>query len=297
VKGTADCNICDGGKYQSLEGQSFCDVCVFGKFKTFPSIDDCSACEPGRFTSNVTSPYVCVECNPGYSQPQSGQSVCEGCEAGKFMNISGSDSQECYDCPIGTIAEWASNECASCSSKFEYQQLAGQALCIPCPEYSVASENKSSCVCKAGFYAVDDCLFGDLCLMYPGEYEIYGNCFEQMLVDCVAGSEMLCVPCPLGANCSSDGTTANSVQPEAGFFVGPDSTGVEFFACLNDQCLGGGRCAEHYTGFACTECDGDGLVLNTDYSCSQCLSKALTVFCILCAITAYILYIIYSVES
>ncbi len=72
---------------------------------------------------------------------------------------------------------------------------------------------------------------------------------------------------------------------------------MEFFACLNDQCLGGGRCAEHYTGFACTECDGDGLVLNTDYSCSQCLSKALTVFCILCAIAAYILYIIYSVES
>ena len=85
---------------------------------------------------------------------------------------------------------------------------------------------------------------------------------------------IVCAKCPVGADCSLEGTNISSVQAADGYFKGLDDTGTYFSLCLNEACLRGGNCSDGYTGTLCTECDNTQsevqVVLSKGFACTEC---------------------------
>ena len=138
---------------------------------------------------------------------------------------------DCFQCPTDT-----------------YSSLFGRtsrADCFACPDDSTTNgrdgnANKSSCICKSGFYQDN-------------------------------GSDS-CLPCPLpGSNCSKAGSTLSTLRAAPGYFRSSNSS-LEFIKCLvPSDCPGGlvhEQCRSGHTGMLCAVCEKN--FVRRDGVCSTC---------------------------
>jgi hypothetical protein len=192
----------------------------------------------------------------------------------------------CIDCTAGRFRA-SGDTCVECQSSVDFQMFEGEDHCDACPVNSKFSLGHTSCECKAGFFKLDSAYVEQFSELDPTGYENYLNGVGVNPITGVNVNDLLgfwCVPCPEGSNCrtsGADGTefcavpdaTKICLAPAHGYFVdattGPMS-GLAFFQCLNDACLGSGECVDGYIGSMCTICNGEGLVL-VDFECQYCL--------------------------
>lgn len=110
----------------------------------------------------------------------------------------------------------------------------------PCPSNAQAmSATSSECVCRIGFAAV---------MTQPPAF--------------------ICVPCPSGSSCFSEGLWLHDLTPQSGYFS--DSVG-RFFQCSQPElCLGEGNCSAGRTAIDCSKC-ADGYTESFDnLTCEPC---------------------------
>ena len=270
VQGQVSCSPCSAGSYADMNGTA-CRACLPGTYSSAGA--QCLQCLPGTYSASYGS-LMCLDCNMGYTQPQAGMSGCEICHAGTYMDKAGSSASDCDICMAGTMSRSGAQSCVFCQSSIDFQPNPGQATCIRCVDWSVASINHTSCDCQRGYYAIP---FGDFSLfnkLDPQGYTRYWDDFVMAVPlpendpNEIVG--FWCVPCPTGADCNRVGTTIEEVTSAEGFFMGFDGTGTVFLPCLNGACLSEGDCDSPYTGPLCTECDGADLVLSEGFECRQC---------------------------
>ncbi len=115
-------------------------------------------------------------CGEGYFLAKLNDTSCSLCPIGtyspKLMSNQTFSVRSCTLCPAGTIADQPGNsECTPCQVN-QYQPSVGARHCFPCPQFSTAGLGASLCTCNAGFFRLN----------------------------------FTCVPCPLGADCTSSPT-------------------------------------------------------------------------------------------
>lgn len=298
-EGSFTCTQCLEGSYQQSTGQTECDVCPEGKFQDETGQMGCLNCTPGRFSGSA-GVSKCKICPFGTIQSRYGQPSCETCPAGRHMDTLGSSASECELCQPGFIANQGSMVCEECKSSVDFQPEMGQQTCVGCPVHSSAANYHSTCMCDAQYYAIP---YGDYLLfseMDPEGYDIYNSIFilgersessdDDVIFDANEYLKFWCVECPEGADCMQSGTVLENVSASEGFFLGLDGSGTTFIPCLNSACGIDGNCSHGYTGPSCTECDGEGLVLD-DFKCIQCPETWKTVFIMLGGVVAFTLFL------
>jgi hypothetical protein len=120
----------------------------------------------------------------------------------------------------------------------------------------VDGKNFKTCVCQRGYLAIPfyESDFLQFQSLDPAAYDVYLNAYVINLpLDGFNPSRDLgfwCVICPLGADCTAEGTNISTVMAISGYFEGIDGSGTTFLPCLNDACSGNGLCAQGYTGIA-----------------------------------------------
>ncbi len=151
--GSAECSVCDAGKYSSLTGASNSSMCL-----------DC----PMGFYSN-TGASTCQSCPTGTYASTVRTSVCTQCISGKYSSLM--NSSVCLDCPVGFYSNTGASTCQSCPGG-SYSNTTRSTTCTSCPFgwWSTLGSNSSSscfpvdcvapryvgvsgqCMCGAGFY-------------------------------------------------------------------------------------------------------------------------------------------------
>ena len=275
--------------------------CPAGTFQddTSPS---CIACEQGRYSS-AEGQFTCLPCDQGRFQDSVSATECSDCEQGRFQSASGMDN--CTSCSIGTVSGPGQTTCGECQSIFEFMPFENAASCLSCPSHATSAEHGTSCHCVSGYYAIP---FDEILLLLEVDsaaYEAYENVYIRQSpsewpndgFDPNAYLGFWCAECPIGANCSSIGSTLTNIAASEGYFLGLDGTGTHFFSCLNEaSCTAEGTCLTGYTGNGCSECD-DGKVRNDAFECRDCPSVAIMLLSICFMLILFLVYLAYKIRK
>lgn len=309
---STSCLACPKGFYQNSTAQPLCLPCIPGKYGSTNSITQCVDCD--RYThSNRTGQSSCTECPPGKSAPSRGQSTCIACVAGKYKSAS---SGPCENCPKGwsRAAAEAAHRCIHCHSG-RYQEIRGQALCLPCIPGTYRLNSTVCAQCPVGFFANTSRL--DSCYACPpGTYT--DKTQSTSCIACRAGRfgsgwalNHFCHGCPVGFFASSTRGTACSLCP-TGFYsklngstvcIPTPPGSVEEIECHPGHFCTGGTAAMQpcppgkYTGqrqtVRCLECiPGQYASLDGSLRCQQCPAgysspKSASVSCKGCNVGTY----------
>jgi hypothetical protein len=175
--GTMKCSSCP--KYHEMSGNSQCTQCQSGYYFTFPSDVNCMECPAGRYDDEQGQTEVCKKCAQGRSlitTGESSESDCKICVAGKYGPHDGATScvtcesaksqgeTTCEGCPPGKYVESMTGDnytcqnftytCQNCTlGMYNSQQNAD--TCIGCPEgYHADNERKNhKCdACTRGYF-------------------------------------------------------------------------------------------------------------------------------------------------
>jgi hypothetical protein len=243
--GALECSACQAGKYQGSAGA--CSDCPAGWAQPDQKATKCLQC------GSKTSPnFKSAKVIKGETTADTGSTSCSLCDVGKYGPLTGPGT--CVECPIGQYEdgkgglEDALRTCKSCpvdtySSKEGKSSIAD---CFACPEKTTTNRidgctKESACVCHISFYRDLD------------------------------SSELVCVACLAEqTNCSVANLTLSTVPAAAGWFR-PDVTSTEFFACRDEDCVGGTidqQCAPGHGGILCAVCD-DGFIRQNGV-CTSC---------------------------
>ena len=175
------CSACAVGKFEASYGASACQVCDVGKYQQFTNTTSCFGCSDGSFANSrgssqcTTCPvgYRCPNstqspklCRPGHAQNATGQTACNECGAGKYMDEAGGllckrchpgqfqslhQQTSCALCAVGmwTVAS-GSTECAYCGAGYSCTALDQEPM--PCgPGFFQARSNATMCdPCQPG---------------------------------------------------------------------------------------------------------------------------------------------------
>src|SRR5262249_54934593 len=149
----------------------------------------CDQCQQGRFSQQAGSK-ACNPCPAGLFQDQSGDSSCKACVPGTQMALA-----SCFSCVVctGCFAQQGSAECVQCAA-FRLATRAGSSGCSTCNPNSFSSDDRTRCLCFAGYFAFE--LTAD----------INGTTTSPVSLDDVEfvlgaqnQSSILCKKCPKGA--------------------------------------------------------------------------------------------------
>ena len=182
---------CNAG-YEKVDGDDYgCSECPYGEFKSSSESPQCEACPDKGYGSRTTtsctvcpsttynddSDTACKTCPEGTASDSEGlrsATECDECQAGKFST---GNQHECYDCKNedspNTAYDWSAPRSAKCSCEpgsgmydehaqvcercpehFYKRQLSDD-VCTECPANSVGVSNRQTCICNAGYEAVD----------------------------------------------------------------------------------------------------------------------------------------------
>jgi hypothetical protein len=227
------CGLCKPGK--SYTG-SDCEDCAEGKYTADMTQSMRASCElcPAGFFQDSTSRTGCIECLPGFFQPDGAGKKCENCPAGYHQD--GFQSKSCKHCIQGRVQRIAaqpycvecepghyedspandstvnSKACKSCSPGYATHQY-GRAQCDTCEKgkYQDASRQLTCKNCRRGRYGKDDALTTD-CTTCPAGYVQPSNgsdvcvaCFKEAYSGTVATIPQKCLS---GSTCLWSGNTA-----------------------------------------------------------------------------------------
>ena len=240
------CEPCSRGRYRA-SGQTSCNPCPVGKYGLiggYTSEDDCHDCPAGTYgilsshsqnhSSKEESCMVCPTGKISYSGSSS-KSECFDCMLGK-TSLAGEEN--CQACRAGTYTKVPGASCESCPAG-KMNRLNGSVVCEPCPENSVATMARTSCVCEKGFYGRPD----------------QGGC----------------KPCPPGAQCLDKNLHVTQLLSNIGYWR-HSSVSVEFHPCKEFHACSGGRwnqsCREGHHGPMCNICNRE--YAKSDGLCAAC---------------------------
>ena len=251
-----------------------------------PSNHMCTICPAGTFKA-LQNLKACILCPVGTNAVQSGNTVCQQCEKGKYTSTRGV-SIPCSPCPSGKFSDsLGTSQCTDCPVH-TYHPLTGatsQQTCQPCPSdlgSPAGSSLLSDCVCKYGFYENSE----SSCTQCE-----YGKYSDQLAAsECntcgsnkyASDNRTKCQPCPEYSFSESGGASINDCTCKAGYassttayceicgigkysFLTQDS-GVECHFCRNNSNSPAGsssvddcRCIPGWTrgggGVDCAACD------------------------------------------
>ena len=134
--------------------------CLLGKVsEAGAGMGDCKPCNPGFYSGY--SKTACSACAAGRFQPQSGQSMCEFCPAGKagvVLNATNETLGCSIHCRPGTYraasSYTAATTCVDCPSN-RYSDSFLSASCTFCPSTmyttSTRSTSLANCTCQPGY--------------------------------------------------------------------------------------------------------------------------------------------------
>ena len=100
------CYDCPTGWYQSEYGQPFCLPCEPGTTNPQSGQHICDICVSGRYLTAIKSNKTkCDECPKGQYQDEATKANCKGCEAGRWSSTLGLTSNQCTKCISGTYSK------------------------------------------------------------------------------------------------------------------------------------------------------------------------------------------------
>ena len=127
------CGVCDVNTY-SLEGAVSCSSCQNNSQSAEQSeLESACECNAGYYTSTGPS---CVACDPGSFKTAVENGACTKCDAGDFLDATGSITDLCEGCLANSYS------------------LAGAGTCTPChanAESDAGSVTASACTCAPGY--------------------------------------------------------------------------------------------------------------------------------------------------
>lgn len=281
--GLTNCSACPPGYSAPLPKSASCSICPIGTFSDSLNSTNCLPCENGTFQSNVGAT-KCDVCSPGRYAGVGPVSTCVDCPSGRFADLNQSSS--CKSCPAGTYQSYPaqshcnlcqigkysvgdSDVCSLCPDR-QATAVEGSAQCIPCPSSSIASENRTDCLCTIGYFA------------------------RASNID---PSGIICAKCPTGASCNVEGVKWESMETEVGYWRNGTESG-NFYSCQLLNFCGGGRnstCNGFRTGPICALCQSGYESFGT--SCQQCGNRSANIatFAVMCVIILVIAISMYYV--
>ena len=235
----------DAGRYVDVEGAIECKACAKNTYTDTIKQTTCKTCETGKFTfGNASS--ICADCPAGFAGTN-----CRSCPDGWFRGIEDSSSR-CVQCMQGrhTDGKIGSSNCQTCGlgqfgmhpgfctacSKGKYQDSRGQTKCKDCGKDRFGTKQGSvsndECVkCNTDFAAhtttggvvgadsMQACICrGSLSSESEGFYKAAESLYLQELNKTLISSRKICIECPLGAQCTHDGTTISTLTAKSGFW-------------------------------------------------------------------------------
>ena len=268
VLGSSACLVCVPGKYQNEEARAACNQCPVGYYSSLQDSEKwtkCVRCQKGAYQSELGKA-SCLSCVPGEYQDEEAKIACKQCPIGYYSSLQ--DSQKwttCARCPSGTEStNEGSSMCTSCDlGKFynamgdgicsscqsgHYQDARGKLSCVPCPADTYLTQSGSTALgacqkCSVnyaehtttnGITGVASPALGCVCagaqLDASDAVSQRGYYTNPDVNPDVNEENKLCLPCPMGADCQSDGTTLQSMSSKPGFWRS-HSTGVTFADC------------------------------------------------------------------
>ncbi|XP_063677750.1 sushi, von Willebrand factor type A, EGF and pentraxin domain-containing protein 1-like [Bolinopsis microptera] len=155
--GSAACGVCGDGTVPNSDF-SACVPCPAGT-KKFGNVQECSSCGPNGVSSAGSA--ICMWCGDG-RVPNSDFSACDTCPEGRYRDstmtecvVCGKVGEEpssglnsCVLCKGGTYKDTSMQVCKPCEAN--HYSAEGAGICIQCPVFSAASEDKTECVSCSG---------------------------------------------------------------------------------------------------------------------------------------------------
>lgn len=207
------CQDCSPGFYTDQPGSTLCIPC-----DGISSASTCSACSAGRFGTPIPSSAACKLCPAGYWSPSDSQE-CFECDIGTAQPLTAQTS--CIDCDPGKFAsETGQTTCHDCQMG-EYQPSTRAGTCLPCPigRYQGQTGSEECIKCIAGKYTeqVSSTNIVDCKDCPVGTFEIDGQCSacpERSYQDDTG--QTLCKSCPENHLSSRRSTDATQCFPTQG---------------------------------------------------------------------------------
>ena len=227
--GSTKCQPCDGGAFNDVGGQE-CKKCPLGSVSKSGAVQ-CITCELGKKTNNDNT-------------------TCDNCDLGKF----GSTNDKCSDCPPGTYQDGKGfKTCKNCD-KDTYSSESGKSSKSDCKECSI---NFAAHTSTNGITGVSDSIQGCVCDDSSGSsdeaggggfYTVSEPLFTEETSKADPKNRQVCIPCPTGANCTSNSlgrTELIHLHSKLGYWQGTNETD-KFIGCaaaFSDVKLGeAGKC-------------------------------------------------------
>ncbi|KAJ8318331.1 hypothetical protein KUTeg_003422 [Tegillarca granosa] len=258
------CNqtFCIEGKYYNASSPEKCLPCLVGTYKDFvgnnetcltcginltttdkgaKAQSECSiiVCEAGQ---RRTGSKTCVDCEPGFYQPERGKTVCKSCEGGKItLNSRSKSIDDCVPlCKAGEEYVAATKNCSLCSFGYFKKEVGNNVGCTKCPQALKTTKTEGSISSK--------------------------QCTEDI---CGAGTKRVsnqgCVPCPRGEYQEEQDKT--SCKP-----CGSNYTTVNTGTITNEDCIL--DCPDgqsySYSTRTCRNCD-NGWYTDKNRYCCKCI--------------------------
>jgi len=314
------CELCPGGKYQPSSTLTRCELCPIGS-QCNQGATRPTTCAPGT-AAPARERATCDKCAAGKHQGMGGMSACTTCDSGSYCAegaaaplpcIKGTYSSatnltaqaECTRCPPGSSCstgsasptrcapgsysvEHGSFECSTCEDG-AFQDSLGTTRCTLCRAGSY-SPNVLSCIrCPVNEYCEQGATIGTPC-PFALSTTLGG---ASGLDDCIckAGyylTNRTCTACPHGADCSTQGTSLETLPLKAGFWrTGNQSEDVR--ECYtSDACIGSinatsSVCADGHLGPFCERCQPDYYKTSSG-RCTRCGGTDMASVVVLCGV-------------
>ena len=230
--------VCQPGKYQDDAGKSECKDCETGRYQPSENATECFVAEAGTTTQNKPAEYpiecplgeyqpnnestFCSKCPQGYTAAQTKSTECIECNPGNYCPFTTEASRSC---PVGYYeSEFRSTECKQCPVG-KYSPINGSSACTECPANSVATTDRSSCVCTINYYRVS---------LEAALVEKSSRLLDEEDNDAVfdvqnmTSEPFFCMECPEGSICNRSGnaytTGVSTLSKATGALVSEDMT-------------------------------------------------------------------------
>ena len=156
VDGATACAKCPNGRYQTAPGQQQCESCEAGRAAELTEANPlnilCDACDAGKVSA--AGARVCLTCEAGRSQPESGRATCAACASGRFARSAGQTF--CESCRAEGVGWWSAAGAATCDvCERNYYWDNRTRTCNICPWSAMCPQGStlgSPWLVKEGFY-------------------------------------------------------------------------------------------------------------------------------------------------
>ena len=243
------CLLCQNGKYQPYDGNSYCLDCEAGKYTKGDSMDHfltCLLCATGKYKSQ-TGDGECVGCEAGKYQDSEGSSNCKLCPKGSYNGPAETSYFSCRSCNIGKFKQNPGPGICSDCEEGKYSNLAGSEVCNLCPDNTEGlSRGLAKCTCLPNTYEITSRIPSQPCSACPD---------GLVTQDGKGGIELSSCQCAAGFY-RSTATSGSCMECPTGRTSAWGMIGNMKDVCSCDESKG-----YYATRFGCALCEG-GLELN-----------------------------------